>query len=193
MKLYSLKPIFWSWKRRGRIRLIVQWKEDCILSHTSDEIERNFQPGTKPNWMDQISKALVLVARWRDRGEIESYALQIAEVAGVSLAPDLCLKRRPLILANLNIVLEEYLSVVIFDIIAILNLSFYFVVRFAFYFTSTLLCSFMLPYKVQWVNFRVLLTWARLLEFNFLRPIKSGFDQKTPRCTKLPLEMAHRI
>ena len=48
--------------------------------------------------------------------EIESYARQIAEVASVSFASDLCFKRRRLILANLNIVLEEYLSVVIFDI-----------------------------------------------------------------------------
>ena len=55
--------------------------------------------------------------------EIESHARQIAEVASVSFASDLCLKRRPLILANLNIVLKEYLSVVIFDILAILNLS----------------------------------------------------------------------
>ena len=48
--------------------------------------------------------------------EIESYARQIAEVASVSFASDLCFKRRRLILANLNIVLEEHLSVVIFDI-----------------------------------------------------------------------------
>ena len=153
--------------------------------HSLSYVGRNrkkFPPGTKPNWRFFL----------RD-SEIESYARQMAEEASVSLAPDLCFKRRRLIFVNLNIVLEEYLSVVIFDIIAILNLSFYFVVRFAFYFTSTLLCSFMLPYKVQWFNFRVLLTWARLLEFNFLTPIKSGFHQKTPRCTKLPLEMAHRI
>ena len=47
----------------------------------------------------------------------------MAEEASVSLAPDLCFKRRRLIFVNLNIVLEEYLSVVIFDILAILNLS----------------------------------------------------------------------
>lgn len=172
MKLYSLKPIFWSWKRRGRIRLIVQWKEDCIPSHTSDEIERNFHP--EPNRRDRIlcpsdSRSSQCLICFRS-----------------------LFKRRRLILANLNIVLEEYLSVVIFDI-SHSKFVFDYVVCFAFYFTSTLPCLFMLPY-VQWFNFRVLLTWARLLEFNFLTPkAKSGFDQKTPRCTKLPLEMAHRI
>ena len=64
--------------------------------------QKKFPPGTKP-FLSQDS-------------EIESYARQIAEVASVSFASDPCFKRRRLILANLNIVLEEYLSVVIFDI-----------------------------------------------------------------------------
>lgn len=159
--------------------------------HSLSHVGRNrkkFPPGTKPNWMDQIRRPSFL----SQDSEIESYARQIAEVASVSFASDPCFKRRRLILANLNIVLEEYLSVVIFDI-SHSKFVFDYVVCFAFYFTSTLPCLFMLPY-VQWFNFRVLLTWARLLEFNFLTPkAKSGFDQKTPRCTKLPLEMAHRI
>ena len=159
--------------------------------HSLSYIARNrkkFPPGTKPNWMDQIRRPSFL----SQDSEIESHALQIAEVASVSFASDPCFKRRRLILANLNIVLEEYLSVVIFDI-SHSKFVFDYVVCFAFYFTSTLPCFLKLPY-VQWFNFRVSLTWARLLEFNFLTPkAKSGFDQKTPRCTKLPLEMAHRI
>ena len=62
--------------------------------------------------MDQIRRPSFL----SQDSEIESYARQIAQVASVSFASDLCFKRRRLILANLNIVLEEYLSVVIFDI-----------------------------------------------------------------------------
>ena len=98
-RFYSLKPILWSWKRKegtNRNRLIVQWKEDCIPSHTSDEIERNFHP--EPNRRDRI----------------------LCPSDSRSSQCLICLrslfKRRRLILANLNIVLEEYLSVVIFDI-----------------------------------------------------------------------------
>lgn len=98
-RFYSLKPILWSWKRKegtNRNRLIVQWKEDCIPSHTSDEIERNFHP--EPNRRDRIlcpsdSRSSQCLICFRS-----------------------LFKRRRLILANLNIVLEEYLSLVIFDI-----------------------------------------------------------------------------
>lgn len=98
-RFYSLKPILWSWKRKegtNRNRLIVQWKEDCIPSDTSDEIERNFHP--EPNRRDRIlcpsdSRSSQCLICFRS-----------------------LFKRRRLILANLNIVLEEYLSVVIFDI-----------------------------------------------------------------------------
>ena len=92
--------------------------------------------------MDQIRRPSLL----SQDSEIESYARQIAEVASVSFASDPCFKRRRLILANLNIVLEEYLSVVIFDISHSKFVFHNYVVCFAFYFTSTLPCLFMLPY-----------------------------------------------